>query len=100
MYVPIRGNAACSQMARASPSSSQWADPKSSSEFVGLDHPTGRAGLSLTADEVHALLPHRSLGERPVSGRVLDRSYQEAARSAAANTSLALPPPRYVNPGK
>ena len=72
--------------------------PRASSEWMGgVDLPAGRAGLALSPEQVAALLPHRSLGEKPTAGRVLDRAYAEAAQAAAAQTSLAVPT-RYTNP--
>lgn len=71
---------------------------KPAGEFVGVDSPTGRAGLALTPEQLAALLPHRSIGEPPVQGRVISNDeHQWAARHAGTQTSLAVPN-RYSNP--
>lgn len=68
----------------------------SADTFVGLNRADTSSGFpgprtGLTDDEVHALLPHLSTGERPVSGRQLDPAYQQAQLEAQQNTGLAVP---------
>lgn len=64
--------------------------PRPSSEWMGgVDLPQPRTGL--TDDEVAQLMPWRTIGPRPVSGRQLDPEYREAQIAAQQNVGLAVP---------
>ena len=66
--------------------------PRPSSEWMGgVDLPAGRAGLTLTDEQLAQLMPWRTQGARPVSGRALDTDYQQAQIAAQHSTGLATP---------